>query len=121
MGSKPLKATAGGQTQWGGEGGDGGRVSGMTPREALQALRYMETTCFLPFLRLDKYSLSVVSTTYHRHLLDNSIYLISGQLKLVCAVRVSLGVNHTLETGLHSLKTATVMGYAPYKSQLETG
>lgn len=65
------------EREWG-----GGRVTGMVPREELQAQRYLETARFLPFLRLDKYSLCVVSTTHHGHLVDNSIYLLSGQLKL---------------------------------------
>lgn len=62
----------------------GNRVPRMVPREEPQALKSPETACFLPFLRLGKFSLSMVSVTQHRHLPENSIDLISDQLKLVC-------------------------------------
>lgn len=73
-----------------------------------QALKSLETACFLRFLMLGKLNPSMVSVTHCRHHPENSVYLISGQLKLVCVAYKILNKSFSfLEQTIHEKQVCT--------------
>lgn len=83
-------------------------VTEMVPRAQPQPLRSLETACFLRFLRLGKLNPFMVSVTHCRHLPENSVYLISGQLKLVCVAYKILDKSLSfLEQTIHEKQVCT--------------
>lgn len=73
-----------------------------------QALKSLETACFLRFLMLGKLNPSMVSVTHCRHHSENSVYLISGQLKLVCVAYKILNKSFSfLEQTIHEKQVST--------------
>lgn len=83
-------------------------VTGMVPRAQPQALRSLETARFPRFLMLGKLNPSMVSVTHCRHHPENSVYLISGQLKLVCVAYKILNKSLSfLEPAIHEKQACT--------------